>query len=342
MGQTEGRPTIKQVAAAAGVSPTTVSDIFNRKGRVDPATRERVLAVIDQLGWRPLNSARSLRTGRRGLIALCLPRRPSSTGSQRLNSDYDMRLTMAAVAAAIERDQLLLIAPPLKSDAEVARLEVDGVILVDPVRDDPSRHALERNGVPFVTVDRDLASDDGWRVGVDNGAAVRNLLDHLVAQGARQVAFVTADSPSAWFADTRAAYDAWCLNRGIPPQISFIDRLAPESAATHATTELLTGGHRPDAILTDIYGAALGVLRSARDCQVAVPDDLLVGSAVDGQAMLAAEPAVTAVDLQPMDVGRAAVLLLAKRIAGNPSTGPVLVGDGHLRVRTSTGRTSGE
>jgi DNA-binding LacI/PurR family transcriptional regulator len=341
MSQTEGRLTIKQVAAAAGVSPTTVSDIFNRKGRVDPATRERVLEVIDQLGWRPLNSARSLRTGRRGLIAVCLPRRPSTAGSPGLNSDYDMRLTMAAVTAAIERDQLLLIAPPLKSDAEVSRLEVDGVILVDPVRDDPSRHALERNGIPFVTVDRDLAKEDGWRVGIDNSAAVRNLLDHLVSRGASRVAFMTADSSSAWFADTRAAYDAWCSSQRIAPQISFIDRHAPEAAAAIAATELLAG-RRPDAIVTDIYGAALGVLRAARDCQIAVPEDLLVASAVDGQALLAAEPAVTAVDLQPVDVGRAAVLLLAKRIAGKEPKGPVLVGEGHLRIRASTGGTSGD
>ncbi|GAA0994597.1 LacI family DNA-binding transcriptional regulator [Acrocarpospora macrocephala] len=340
MAPPKSRVTIKDVASAAGVSPTTVSDIVNVKGRVDPETRARVLKVVADLGWRPLRSARGLRTGRRGIIALCLPRRPRSGDSWVLTSDYDMRLTIGAVSAAMDQGQLLLMAPTPANDEDVARLEVDGVVLVDPEEGDLSRLALRRNGMPVVTVDRELGSDDPWWVGVDNKAAVSNMLDHLLDQGAQRVAMLTADSPWAWFEDTQAAYASWCAKHGFEKLTALVDRANPESTAAEASTVMLSSDTPPDAVITDVYGAALGVLRAARDLGLRVPQDLMIGSAVDGHVLETASPPITALDLQPMDVARAAVLLLERRINGDDNPAPVIVGEGYLRIRTSTQRTS--
>jgi len=236
----------------------------------------------------------------------------------------------------MEMDQLLLIARPPQNLADVTRLEVDGVILVDPEALDPSLQLLDAGGTPVVTVDRDLARDDGWWVGVDNLAAMADLLAHLHRRGATRIAFLTADSPWAWFADTRAAYSKWCADHGFAEVIGKVVRGDPELSASLAMTELLTGDDPPDAVVTDVYGGALGVLRAATSCGRKVPDDLLVASAVDGHALETAVPAITALDLQPMDIGRAAVQMLARRIAGEPSTGPKLVGAGVLQSRGST------
>jgi DNA-binding LacI/PurR family transcriptional regulator len=93
-------PTIRDVAEAAGVSVTTVSDVVNGKGRVDPITRERVKQAVVEVGWRPRRSARALRSGNSGVFALCFPRRDRGVGDWLLNADSDMALVAGCAAWA--------------------------------------------------------------------------------------------------------------------------------------------------------------------------------------------------------------------------------------------------
>jgi DNA-binding LacI/PurR family transcriptional regulator len=329
-------PTIRDVAKAAGVSMTTVSDVVNGKGRVDPVTRERVKQAVLEVGWRPRRSARALRSGNSGVFALCFPRRDHGVGSWLLNADYDMALVAGCAAATVDAGRQLLLAPRPRDVSDLVSLDVDGVILADPQEGDPAITVLNRAGIPVVTVERDLRRTDGWWVECDTLASTHRVLDHLTGQGAERIALITSDAPWAWFEDTSAAYADWCQARGDRPLVRLIDVDDPRRTAAEATRGLLASRQPPDAIFAVPLHAPLGVLEAAAEVGCGVPGDLLLAAGIDAQTLQVSSPPVTAVDLRPLDAARAAVSLLERRIAGEDAAGPVVV-ETVLVPRTSTG-----
>ena len=336
MSKREKSPTIRDVAEAVGLSVTTVSDVVNGKGRVDPATRERVKQAIVEVGWRPRRSARALRSGQSGVLALCFPHRPTGVGSWLLNADYDMALMAGCAAATVDAGRQLLLAPRPQELSDLVNLDVDGVILADPQEGDPAITVLNRAGIPVVTVERDLRRTDGWWVEGDSAASTKRVLEHLAGEGAQQIALLTSDAPWAWFEDTTAAYLDWCKEKGARPLVRLIDVDDPRRTSADATRELLRSTRPPDAILAIPNHAPLGVLEAAADLGRSMPDDLLLAAGTDAQVLQVSSPTVTAVDLRPVEMARAAVALLLRRMNGEDAAGPVVVETGLVR-RESTG-----
>ncbi|HYJ70166.1 MAG TPA: LacI family DNA-binding transcriptional regulator [Nocardioidaceae bacterium] len=328
-------PTIRDVASFAGVSVTTVSDVVNGKGRVDPDTRKRVIAAVDEVGWRPRRSARALRSGQSGVFALCLPQRDHSVGDWLLNADYDMALVAACAAAAVDSDRQLLLAPRPKDVTDLVRLDVDGVIIADPQEGDLALTVLNGAGIPVVTIERDLRRTDGWWVETDTVGSTYMVLDHLAAQGAERIALIGSDAPWAWFSETIEAYTTWCEEREWRPQIRLIDVNKPTTSAAAAVRRLLRLRRPPDAIFAQPQGAPLSVLAAATAAGRRVPDDLMLVAGIDGQTLQLAHPPITALDLRPVEIARAAIDLLARRVAGADTAGPEVV-EAKLVTRQST------
>jgi DNA-binding LacI/PurR family transcriptional regulator len=334
-GDVSSRPTIRDVARAASVSLTTVSDVVNGKGRVDPDTRARVLQTVAKLGYRPQRAARALRSGRTGTIALCTSRTPGEKKAGLMDNDYDMELTLACAAAAMDSDLLLLLAPKPRDLMDLGRLDVDGVIVVEPPQADPTLSVLEAAGMAVVTVQRDMARSDNWWVGEDNRSTAFLLLNHLAGRGAGSIALFSHELPFAWFADMHRAFSDWCAHQRVAPVIKILDAKAPQASAAETLLAMVDAGEQPDAVLTLPYNSALGVLDAAKQRGITVPGDLLVAAGVDSHALELAQPSITSVDLRPGEVGRAAVELLKRRIAGEQVTEPVLL-DTALRQRASS------
>src|ERR1051326_5300167 len=120
------RPTIRDVARAAGVSVTTVSHALNGKGRVDPDTRARVAQVTRRLGYRASPHAQGRRMGRSGSLGLLLPISGDARSDETLRLDFYMRLAGAAAAAAFSRDSALILLPPVIAGAGLRGLTIDG------------------------------------------------------------------------------------------------------------------------------------------------------------------------------------------------------------------------
>ena len=206
------RTTIHDVAAAVGVSATTVSHALNGKGRVDPATRERIAEAADELGYRP-NPARRLRSGRSGTIALLLPFvEPDIVRDEMIALDYYMHLAGAAARAAFATGHPVLLTPPLRSADDLRDLGVDGSMVCDPARDDHRVGLFAELGLPVVTVERDPDRPDSPRVvRSDNEGNARRLLDQLAARPAPRA---SRSSPPAadggWAEETESAYLEWC------------------------------------------------------------------------------------------------------------------------------------
>src|SRR5262245_59076288 len=211
------RPTIHDVAKAAGVSVTTVSHALNGKGRVDPQTRALVTQVVHRLGYRANRHARGLRSGRSGTLGLLLPVSGDVQSDETLRLDYYMRLAGAAAATAFAREQALMLLPPVIAGTGLGGLAIDGGIVADPSRLDRRVSVLEDHGLPAVTIGRDLGRPDhSWYVELDNYANTRLLLDHLASRGAERIAILTPRAEWAWATEPLRCYGSWIREQGFP------------------------------------------------------------------------------------------------------------------------------
>lgn len=325
------------MAAEARVSVTTVSHALNGKGRIDPDTRRRVTEAAERLGYRASRSARALRSGLTGTIALLMPALgKEQIGSEMLSLDYYMHLAGAAARTAFERDHPLLLTPPVETEAELLGLGVDGAIVCDPSQGDPRILLFERLGLPVVTVERDLGRpEDPWYVRSDNEANTKRLLDHFRAAGARRIALLAADSDWAWARECADAYVAWCAGHGVSPLVSPASLHDLELSAYRAASTLLDQSEPPDAILALAERYSSGVMRAARERGLDVPGDLLVAAGIDSHQAREGEPSLTAIDLRPALQGAAAAELLIARIDGEPVAAPRII-PAVLQERTST------
>ncbi len=183
------RVSIRDVAREAGVSVTTVSHALNDKGRLNPETRERVREVAQQLGYRPNPAARSLVSGRTGLIAV-LASLPSGVHAEFGDFGYFADLIGGATMVAVSHDVALVVAPtanPVTGDEPFVwdRVPLDGVVVAGPMADEAALPALREGGIPFVTIGRDpVGGESDAVVAADDLAGTRAVLDHLVVAGA--------------------------------------------------------------------------------------------------------------------------------------------------------------
>ncbi len=333
-----GRPTIRDVAAKARVSASTVSNALNDRAGVDPLTRDRVKRVAAELGYHANPAASRLRTGRTGTMGIVLP--TIADPGYAAGIYYYSRFTAAAAEAAFKRGYMLTVVPGMDAEAEVRELPLDGVVIADPPAGDSNLAAFRAAGLPIVTIERDPDDpDDPWWVGAATLANTRTVLDHLAAFGCRRVALV-GRSDHTWTEDTDQAYAAWCAERGQAPLKCDLPITHNDEQATAKIRDLLSGDDPPDAIFAAPEWFATAAVRAARSLGIAVPGDLLIATGSDGDRAYDCDPPVTALDLHPAEVATAAVELLLAQIEGIEVMHPRVV-HATLHVRASTNPSAG-
>jgi DNA-binding LacI/PurR family transcriptional regulator len=345
--------TLLDVARAAGVSKSTVSDALQGSGRVAAATRDRVRAVARELGYRPNSAARRLRRASTGAVGLHLP-----ATATRL--DYYMNLAFGAVERAQEDGlDVVLLAPSGASGGRIAS-RVDGLLVIDPEVGDSAVPGLLDAGVPVVTGERYLgpATGPSGAVVCDNAASLTALLDHVTERGARRPALLAPSGSSAWATALRATARSWGQARGVEVTVCTVPFAATPGEAEETTRALLTSDPAVDAVICAPDGSAPGVLRAAaalgREAGNAessrtgggrpggagghgAATGLLVASCVDGPATRGAGPPVTAVDLRPAAYGRACAELLCDILGDRAAPDTVRRHAWTLETRASTG-----
>ena len=280
-GGRQGRAGIRDVAAAAGVSITTVSDALNGKGRLPDATRRHVREVADRLGYRPSAAARTLRTGKSGLIGLTV----TTYGDEPFTFTefaYFAEMARAATSAALARGYALVILPATSRHDVWSNVALDGTVVIDPSDHDPVVTELVRQGLPVVSDGRPAGSlpVTAW-VDNDHEAAVLGLLDHLAAAGARRIGLLTGTTTDTYTRLSTTAYLNWCERVGQDPVYESYPAHDPCAGAV-AADRLLARPDRPDAVYglfdpngTDLLAAArrygLRVPRTCCSCAAASP-----------------------------------------------------------------------
>ena len=334
----KGPATINDVAALAGVSPTTVSNALNGKGRIGSATRERVLAAADQIGYRPSRAARSLRTRRTGTLGFLIPVFHPAPSLERRLLSLDVYMTQATAAAhtAFASNHALLLVPPTATAPDLSALGIDGGIVCDPLENDELVGLFDDLGLPVVTIERDIGRPaDPWYVCADNRASTRELLEHLAVAGARRIAFLTVDYPIGWAIESLEAYRGWCAEAGREPLVIPTNPHLPGEDAYARAGLVLDGADPPDAIVATDERYPSGVIRAARERGIEIPGELLVATGIDSHEAREAAPAVTAIDIQPALQGALAAEMLIARLDEEETEAPRVI-PARLRVRSST------
>jgi DNA-binding LacI/PurR family transcriptional regulator len=330
--------TIRDVAQRAQVSISTVSHAFSGRRPIAQATRERITRAAAELGYDPNPSARSLRTGRSGIVGLFLRPRFAVAGTPDRAETFN-RL-VGAVATEMLRRKTGLIHVPDLDDPAVASVPMDGCIVAHPYGDDSVLSELLRRGVPVVTVEEDPERPTfPWTVRLDYATVVTALLDHLDAQRARDVLLLSGTEDNAWNRRARETYLAWCERHRRGPRTGVLSEgLAPHDA-TAILHRLLAGPDRPDAVVVATSDAAALVSDVAAEHGLRVPHDLMIASLTDTEHSRTASPPITAMDLSHESLAEHAVELMLARLAGADAPAEPLVISPVLHLRASTRRT---
>ncbi|MFD1829267.1 LacI family DNA-binding transcriptional regulator [Streptomyces desertarenae] len=313
---------LKDVAARAGVSVKTVSNVVNGYTYVAPQTREKVEKALAELDYRPNLSARNLRRGRTGVIALALPE---------LDAPYFAELSRFVIEAAAERGWTVLIdQTDGLADRERQVLQgireqlIDGLIF-SPITVGREELAARTDNTPLVLLGERILDGPTHHVAIDNQRAAREMTEHLISLGHTRIAAIGAqDNPSANTAHLRlAGYRQALEAAGLP----YDERLVPATGAYHRADgaalmrRLLELDEPPRAVFCFNDLLALGALRTALAAGLRVPQDVAVAGFDDIEDGRYSTPTLTTVSPDKERIARTAVELLDARIGGAARAG---------------------
>jgi LacI family transcriptional regulator len=315
------RATIKDVAQASGVALGTASRVINRKGKVAQATREKVEAVIAQLGYEPHQLAQSIRRGSTHTIGIMVRdiTVPAFAGFVRSAQEtlqqagYVLLITSSENQKERELDILRLL----------DRQRVDGLIMNTAIEDDPALSAARIDmRVPIVMIDRDnIAPADSVLLTHYDG--MRQALQFLFSLGHRRIGLVTGNhTVYAGRERIRAYRDAHSAHE-IPfdPNLVRAKDFSGESAFQE-TLKLLKMPKRPTALIAGGIAMLGGTLQAIQACGLSVPGDIsLIGSADSELAQLSVPP-ITVVRGDYARLGETSALLLLDHLNGTPVSAP--------------------
>ncbi|MDO8108520.1 LacI family DNA-binding transcriptional regulator [Isoptericola sp. b441] len=270
-------PTIRQVAAAAGVSRATASRVINGGHLVSPTTKAAVEAAIAELGFTPNPVARSLATRRTGSVALVVPE-PNT----RLLTDPFFGNIINGLSLALEEadlQMLLLIARDGSGTRRASRYlttgHVDGAVVASHHRDDALNRELVASGLPSVFIGRPLDVEDAHYIDIDNVLGARLATEHLLGLGRRHVATIAGPADMTAGIDRLVGWRQAMESAGLPTDgIAYGDFTT--NGGTYATEQLLAEHPELDAIFcaSDVMAASALTVLSSHGRRV--PEDVAV------------------------------------------------------------------
>lgn len=337
------RPTIRDVAKAAAVSPTTVSHALNGKGIVRRETVEKIERVAAEIGYRPSAIARGLQNTRFGLLGLVI--RPLNSLDTFLPEgvDYFLRMAGAASLTAMEHGySMMLVDDPTRPDAPLSALSADAYIVTEPFENDPVLTMLAARHVPFVSVGPDPARPGAFvEMATRDRDEAMVALTHLEESGARNVALVVGTDRNAWNLSSIDIYERWCAERGQAPNVAAFPEVDGEAIGEAAIARFFGPGAptpHPDGIYALTGRHAAGVNEAAARHRIAVPGDLLLLAGSGALQNRLSSPSVTTLDLHPEGIAQRAVEAAVHLVEGTPIDVPLEVPRATLDVRDSTRR----
>ncbi|CAN5806019.1 substrate-binding domain-containing protein [soil metagenome] len=352
------RATLRQVASKLGVSPSTVSNAYNRPDQLSAGLRQRIFEVAAQLDYAgPDPTARSLRRRRAGAIGVIYADRLSYAFA-----DPAAVMFLEGVSAATEEAGLgLLLAPgsprETRDPEAVLGAVVDGFIVYCMPEEDPLVKAALSRQLPVVFVDQ--PQHEGLpSVGIDDEGAAWVAAEYLIGLGHRRFGIVSLEltgdpqggivdasrQKSATFWPSRARLQGYTQAiaaarfSNSPPVYECLENTRAQGRS--AAEALLAQEPRPTALLAMSDRAALGALEAARQLGLSVPRDLSIIGFDDVPEARQAKPPLTTIRQPHVEKGLKAGKLLVGQLGGDRSSATKVL-QTRLIVRGSTARVRG-
>jgi LacI family transcriptional regulator len=330
---------IKDVAAAAGVSVATVSRVLNDHPSVSAESRTRVMAAVAELGYRPNAVARSLRTDQTRTLGLVISDvlNPYFTELARSVEEEARALGYSVIIGnADERPEL--------QDHHIRTLldrRIDGLLLSPTDGGTPLMLDAARAGTPMVFVDRWIRGVDVPVVRADGQEAVRELVAHLHRLGHRRLAIIAGPAATTTGSERVAAFRAALAEYGLALPDAYTGQGDFQADSGRRVTEgFLDLPEPPEVIFAADNLMALGALDAIRARGLRVPDDVALAAFDDIPWFVHTDPPITAIAQPTGELGRAAVRALIDRIEGRAPASVTL--PARLVVRRSCGEQCGE
>jgi LacI family transcriptional regulator len=323
--------TIRDVARLAQVSVATVSRALNGQQNVARNVRERVLEAARELKYVPHHAARSLSSRRTRTIGVVLPD---------LHGEFFSELMRGIDVVAREHDLHLLVSsyhghPEEQGVAlRAMRGRVDGLLVMSPFVDSAALAQDLDDTYPAVLINTHLAGVGLGTINIDNYGGARAMVNHLVAQGFRRIAFVAGPRDN-YDADERLRGYTDALAEHLPGIAPLVLQGAFDESSGHAAGHaLLAMDARPDAVFAANDMMALGCLFAFHQAGLRVPADIAVAGFDDIPLARYVHPSLTTIAIDIAELGG---LALRGLIAGrNERSGQMTLISPRLVAREST------
>lgn len=323
---------IKDVAEAAGVSTATVSRVLSNGLHVRPEVRERVMATVERLGYRPNLVARSLRSQQSNTISLIVSdiSNPFFTAISRAVEDTAYAQGFSVLLCNTDEDaEKEAIYLGLMRDMSVA-----GTIM-SPTRQTIANFSESDFPFPVVVVDRPISDRDVDAVLLDNVDAAYRLVTHLIEQGYRRIGALCSEMSTGL--ERQIGYEKALRSHGLAPKTEYMKYVAPRAEAGYAATlKILDAAEPPDALFTANSLLGVGALQAIRERNMAIPGDIALVTFDETTWATLVQPAITLIAQPTYEIGRTAAELLLQRIADPDRPTRQVILKGQLQVRGSS------
>lgn len=276
---TERSMNLNDIARLAGVSRSTVSRVVNDDPRVSDAVRQRVQAMIAEVGYQPNAAARALASRRTGIIGLVIPEDFATVHSD----PWFPPLIQACLDAAREQDvSVMLLMESVGSPESVQRLmqrfvrprTVDGLLLSNSLDDDLLVPELQEAGFPYILIGRAVEEGRNF-VDITNRTSSAAITRHMMQHGRSRPGMINGQEAVIPAFDRRLGFEDALREEGIDPATAPVLSVEfSRPGAYAAAMEMLSRDDRPDAIFAASDSIAINVMEAARRLGIRVPEEL--------------------------------------------------------------------
>lgn len=322
---------IVDVAKKSGLSVVTVSRVLNGAGTVRETNRQKVLDAIKELDYRPNAAARSLASGKTGIIGLIV------TTLQ--DSFFDAVVKELNEVLALHGYFLAIsVTPGIGSNENhylIQEDRVDGLILLSPVEEDNYIVELKRRGIPYVLIDNQQEGNDAYSVTIDNFKGGYTAASHLLELGHTSIAHLCGQQMFRSTRERRSGFLQALQEKGLEP-FEIVDGNFEISMGYDTGRRWLQEGRLPTAVFAGDDNIALGLINALMEAGISVPEQVAIVGYDDHYIASQLRPHLTTLR-QPADkIGLAAADMLLRRISGTMKRGASVRIDPELIVREST------
>lgn len=310
------KPTIMDIASRAGVSKATVSMVVNKKdGSISKATREKILNIIEEVGYIPNSIARSLSTNKSGTIGITIPdiMNPFFSQIARAIEDAASKLQYNVILCNTDNSEE-------KENMYIKLLiskQVDGVIFISGGKSRNSVSNLKSNNIPFVLVDRYIDGyKDEFGVYCENKKGVMEGVEYLYSKGKRKIVFVSGPTKHHVSKKRLEGYKVFMEGKGIYDENLIFQEDLTLQGGMEATKKILESLNNIDAIFYSNDLMALGGIKVLTRMGYSIPKDISIMGFDNIQITEFVEPELTTIAQPIYEMGQSACELLVKNING--------------------------